>query len=228
MDKDLDAQPGRGLVYVVDDDADLRTELCELLCNNRFEALPFGDGAQFLDAIRPGDPSCVLLDVRMPGVDGITAQTRLRAKAPLAAVIMLSGHGDIPIAVQATKAGAIDFIEKPVAAGALLCSIDDALATARARQSDLEPTGEARRLVATLSHREYQVLRGMVGGLQNKVIAYRLSLSQRTVEIYRAKAMKKLRARSLPLAVQTALVAGVPPLDSGDGTPADACLYLSA
>ena len=210
-------RPSRGLVYIVDDDDDIRDEVYELLCNTGYEAHAFGDSAEFLEAIKSDGPVCVLLDVRMPGVDGIAALPRLRSKAPLAAVIMLSGHGDIPVAVQATKAGAIDFIEKPVSVALLLDSIDDALTTAEARRNDLEPLDEARRLVTSLSQREYQVLQGMVGGLANKVIAYRLNLSQRTVEIYRAKLMKKLHARSLPLAVQTALAAGVQPLDTSDG-----------
>nr|WP_314444226.1 response regulator [uncultured Sphingomonas sp.] len=226
MGDTLHRTTGEGLVYVVDDDQDLREELQELLSRCGYQARAFGDPADFLAQISGDCPLCVLLDVRMPGVDGITVQARLRSIAPLAAVIMLSGHGDIPLAVQATKAGAIDFMEKPVASATLLAAVADALAASEARQRSSRPAEEAAALVNALSQREVQVLRGLVAGLANKVIAYRLDLSQRTVEIYRAKLMRKLKVRSLPAAVQIALAAGLVPL--GDEGPVTRPLTLDA
>lgn len=209
-----------GLVYIVDDDEALREELQDLIAGAGYDVQPFQSSIDFLDNVRADIPVCVLLDIRMPVIDGITAQRRLVEIAPHATVIIISGHGDIPLAVQAIQAGALNFMEKPASAAAILASVANALAVARERQGASQDRDSARTIIESLSKREYQVLQGMVAGYANKMIAYQLDLSQRTVEIYRSKLMQKLRVKSLPLAVRTAIAAGVPPLEAEARTSA--------
>lgn len=198
-------------VYIVDDEADMRAELAEALELRGFVVTGFGDGVDFLASEADLAPGCVVLDLNMPGMGGIQVQEALVERASQHKIVMLTGAGSVSTAVRAMHAGAIDFLEKPF-------HIDDlvrAIGSAVSRQLQ-EVQQDSRRRVAEeqigrLSDRERDVLCGMILGLANKIIAYRLGLSPRTVEAYRAQLMQKLGVRSLAEAVQIALEAGLEP-----------------
>lgn len=196
------------LIAIVDDDEALRRSTASLLSRSGYEAKVFESGDDFLRSQVHDQFSCVILDVQMPGRDGLAVLRMLRDRAESPPVIVLTGHGAIPAAVEAMRLGAHDFIEKPVAPDELLAAIagataaDVAFAGARIRRSD----AEAR--VAALSERQRQVLQGILRGLQNKIIAFELGLSIRTIEAYRSQLLTKLRVRGTAEAVRLALTAG--------------------
>src|SRR5579871_2314438 len=196
-------------VYIVDDDDAVRDSLGFQLETAGYEVVGFASGADFLDAASTLTPGCLILDVRMPEIDGIELQARLNALNLSFPIIMITGHGEVPLAVRAMKAGAVDFVEKPFSEDAILESIK--LAQSRAGPSD-RTDGDAemaRARLALLSAREREVLDGLVAGRPNKVIAFELGLSARTVEVHRARVMDKMQARSLSELVRLALAAGV-------------------
>jgi two-component system response regulator FixJ len=201
--------PNNQVVHVIDDDADVRQSLAFLLSTAGFAVRVHESGAAFLKILSSAQDGCIVTDVRMPGVDGIELQRRLKIANSTMPVIVMTGHGDIALAVEAMKAGALDFIEKPFDDEVMLAAIRTALAH---RSSELE-RGSARSEVQgrldLLSERERQVLGGLVAGKPNKIIAYDLGISARTVEIYRANVMTKMRADSLSALVRMALLAGV-------------------
>ncbi|HEV7267781.1 MAG TPA: response regulator [Falsiroseomonas sp.] len=198
--------------YVVDDGAAVRRSLSLLLRSAGYEVETFADGEAFLEAATAELPfGCVLLDVRMPGLDGLSVQRRLSERRLPHPVIVISAHGDVPLAVQAMKAGACDFIEKPFEGEDILHAVEAALEHGSAAQAEAREAAEAAARIACLSAREGEVLQGLVAGRQNKVIAQHLGISPRTVEIHRGNLMGKLGARSLPEAVRMALAAGVKP-----------------
>lgn len=197
------------VVYVVDDDEAVRTALRFLLRAAGMEARLFESGLDLLEAVDRLEPGCIVTDVRMPGIDGLELVRRLRSRGVGHPVIVITGHGDVPLAVEAMKAGAADFIEKPFGDDVLLAAIQAALNT----EHRSEKTELAKRrfdeLLANLSPREQDVLRGVVAGKLNKVIAHELGISPRTVEVYRASMMTKTRANSLSELVRMALLAGL-------------------
>ena len=196
------------VVYVVDDEAPLRNALALLARSVGLKAQLFASAQEFLDAYRPGSaPACLVLDVRMPGMSGIELLERLRERrAPLATVVM-TGHGDIAMAVRAMKAGALDFIEKPFNDQLLLDLVHQGLARAtRGGGREVERAG-ARQCLARLTPREKEILAGIVRGLLNKQIADRLDLSTRTVELHRANIMEKSGAKSAAELVRMACLA---------------------
>lgn len=199
--------PTDALVHVVDDDLAVRQSLAFLLATDGLAVRVHESANAYLDAgTDPG--GCIITDVRMPEVDGIEFLRRLRQKGPMPPVIVMTGHADVPLAVEAMRAGAVDFIEKPFDDEVLLASVRSALAQA-ARSATLAARHDAARArLAALSERERQVLDGLVAGKANKVIGLDLGISPRTVEIYRANVMSKLQADSLPDLVRTALLAG--------------------
>lgn len=206
------------VAYVVDDEATVRRSLALLLRSAGFTVRDFDCGSAFLRAAEGKSLpfGCVLLDLRMPGLDGLAVQREMAARGVKLPVVVVTAHGDIAIAVQAMKAGACDFIEKPYDAETILQAAEAALARgdeARARARDAEDT-TAR--IAGLTPREAEVLQGLVAGRSNKVIAYDLGLSPRTVEVHRANLMAKLGVRSLSEAVRVALTAGFE-TNRGDG-----------
>jgi two-component system response regulator FixJ len=192
------------VIFVVDDDEAVRDSLCFLLEAAGYRCAAFPSGAALLQARPALSFGCLLLDVRMPEIDGVTTLERLRAEGFLLPTIIITGHADVPLAVRAMKAGARDFIEKPFSDGVIL----EAIAAALSAEANA-PGQEAVAKVASLSPREREVLEGLVAGLPNKTIAYDLGISPRTVEIHRAHVMEKLAARSLSDLVRTALAAGV-------------------
>jgi FixJ family two-component response regulator len=199
------------LVYIVDDEASIRDSLAMLLRSVGLKSSTFADAKSFLATYEPRANCCLVVDVRMPGMSGIELQDALRARGTGLPVIIITGHGDIAMAVRAMKAGAADFIEKPFHDQTLLDAVHRALERARASpggavDTDLK-TLHAR--LATLSAREREVMVLVVEGRPNKVVATRLGLSTRTVEVHRAKVMEKMGARSLAELVRTAMACGV-------------------
>jgi two-component system response regulator FixJ len=197
-------------VHVVDDDADVRRSLERLLDAAGFHVVSYDSSSAFLQTARGLSAGCVLLDIQMPGVDGLEVQSVLnRLRVPLS-VIVMTAHGDVASAVQAMKAGAVDFLEKPFDDKTLLNAIEAALAKAGRRVGDREPV-KAAQLIATLSPRERDVLDGLLAGRPNKVIAFDLGISVRTVEVHRARMMERLGTRRLADAVRFAFLAKLAP-----------------
>jgi two-component system response regulator FixJ len=191
-------------IYVVDDDAGVRDGLKALLAVKGFEVATFASAEAFLADVGEIGPGCVLVDVRMPGMSGLELQRELKKKHAALPVVIITGHGDVPMAVTALKAGAIDFIEKPFDTDALLAAIDEAmLRAAAARPSPDQEIVISR--IGRLTPRERQVMDLVVAGQPNKVIADRLQIAVRTVEIHRARVMDKMEARSLSDLVRMAL-----------------------
>jgi two-component system response regulator FixJ len=203
-------------LFIVDDDAAVRDSLRALLESAGFAVTDFDSANALLEspAIRNG--SCVVADIRMPDMDGLTLQEELSRREILLPVIIVTGHGDVPLAVRAMKAGAVDFIEKPFDEQVILHSVQKALAMARETRDQTSLTKEAESRIAGLTARERQVLEHLVAGRSNKVIAYELDISPRTVEIHRAHLMEKVQARSLSDLIQLALAAGVSPAEAKD------------
>ncbi|MDE4910320.1 response regulator FixJ [Methylobacterium sp. 092160098-2] len=193
-------------VHIVDDDLAVRQSLAFLLATDGL-AVQVHDSATAFLAAGTDRVGCIVTDVRMPDIDGVELLHRLRQRGRMPPVIVMTGHADVALAVEAMKAGAVDFIEKPFDDDVLLASIRSALARAdRARTRDANGDAVRARLAA-LSERERQVLEGLVAGKANKVIGLDLGISPRTVEIYRANVMSKMQAGSLSELVRMALIA---------------------
>jgi two-component system response regulator FixJ len=209
--------PSRRTLHIVDDDDDVRESAALLLDASGYSVVTHSSGVEFLRAFDASVPCCILLDIHMPGTDGLAVQRRLAERGVAYPVIVLTGQGDISIAVQAMKNGAFEFLEKPYLNEVLLAAVRDAFARLEATHEDRAMTAESKLHIARLTTRETQVMQGLLAGLPNKLIAYELGISVRTVEIYRANVMEKLDARSLSTAVRIALAAGVEPLIPGRG-----------
>ena len=199
---------GKGKVYVVDDDEAVRDSLEILLGAAGFDVMAFASAEAFLAEPRAPGRACLLSDIRMPGMSGVELLEKVLAQDDGCPVVLITGHGDVPLAVDAMKRGAHDFIEKPFDDERLIAAIDGALARGGGRATPaVDP--EAVERVASLSRRERQVMEGLIGGRSNKAIARDYGISPRTVEVYRANVMTKMRAASLAELVQIALRAGV-------------------
>ena len=198
-------------VHVVDDDAAVRRSLERLLDAAGFHVVSYQSPAAFLNAASGLSAGCVLLDIRMPGVDGLEVQARLNRLRVNLPVIVMTGHGDVPSAVRAMKAGAVDFLEKPFDDETLLHAIGGAFAKAsRLIGGDWEAVRAAQR-IATLSPREREVLDALLAGRQNKVIAFDLNISVRTVEVHRARMMERLGTKQFADAIRLAVMAKLAP-----------------
>ena len=197
------------LVHVIDDDDAVRQSLAFVLQTARMGVRTYESATAFLSALPGIEPGCIVTDVRMPGLSGIDLLRRLRELEVGMPVIVITGHGDIQLAVEAMKVGAADFIEKPFDDEVLLAAVRSALGQwERGVHKDAERAQLTARLAA-LSNREREVLEGLVAGKPNKVIAFDLGISPRTVEIYRANVMTKMEAASLSDLVRMALIAGM-------------------
>ena len=203
--------PADRYVYIVDDDEAVRDSLSVLLEAVGHRVRAFGLARDFLDAATTLPAGCLIADIRMPEMDGLELQRALYERALHFPMIVITGHGDVPLAVRAMKAGALDFIEKPFATPTILSSVEAALTrVASAEQHD--PVAQAAQAkLELLSPREREVLEGLLAGLPNKTIAYDLAISPRTVEIHRARVMDKMGARSLSELIRFALAAGLQP-----------------
>jgi two-component system, LuxR family, response regulator FixJ len=195
-------------VFIVDDDEAVRESLQALLEAKGHTVAAFATAEAFLAGYRPGQPACALVDLRMPGMDGMALLEQLRAKGARLPVVMVTGHGDIALAVRAMKAGALDFVEKPYRNEAILDIVGRALAMAVSGVETVVSADAAER-IAALTPRERDVLERLVAGKPNKIIAHELQISPRTVEIHRANLMKRMQADSLSHLVRMALAAGV-------------------
>jgi len=196
-------------ILIVDDDADVRDSLRALLESAGFEVRDFDSARRVLEDDALAQGACLIADIRMPDMDGLALQEELVRRRVGLPVIIVTGHGDVPLAVRAMKAGAVDFIEKPFDDELLLESIKRALTLGRESrgQASLAHTAAAR--IAVLTERERQVLERLIAGQPNKVIAFELDISPRTVEIHRAHVMEKMQAKSLSDVVRLALAAGL-------------------
>ena len=197
------------LVYLVDDDEAIRHSASFMLRHAGFTVKTFPDGISFLDEVTPQTSGCVLLDVRMPGMDGLAVQAVMNERAINMPVIVLTGHGDVAVAVEAMKGGAIDFLEKPYEKKGLIDAIDRGFSQLDSQANAERAQTEARAQLAQLTARESEVLEFLVAGLTNKMIAQELSISPRTVEIHRSHVMEKLQADSLSAVLRIAFKAGI-------------------
>ena len=199
--------PAEKLVHIVDDDDSVRRSAAFMLKHAGYRVESHVSGVEFLKLAKSTERGCVLLDVRMPEMDGLEVQQKMGARGIDMPVVILTGHGDIALAVKALRAGAINFIEKPYEKEALLRAIEEAyMRLDRAHDHEMK-AGEAKIRLDTLTGRERDVLNGLAAGYPNKTIAYDLGISPRTVEIYRANMMEKLRVRSLSEALRIAFIA---------------------
>jgi two-component system, LuxR family, response regulator FixJ len=192
-------------VFVVDDDSGVRSSIRMLLKSIGIAATSLASAQEFLDAFDSSQPGCLVLDIRMPGMSGMELQQQLSLQGAIIPVIFITGHGDIPMAVEAMQHGAFDFLQKPFRDQDLIDRIQKALARDRETRTALQKHSQIREKLESLTPREKDVLRLLIKGQQNKVMAAELGLSQRTVEIHRAHIMDKTGANSLAQLVRMVL-----------------------
>ncbi|MGU3495202.1 response regulator FixJ [Xanthobacteraceae bacterium A53D] len=198
-------------VHVIDDDDAVRESLAFLLESSGISAQQHTSALAFLDSGAALDRGCVVTDVRMPGMSGVELLKELQDRGATLSVVVMTGHGDVPLAVEAMKLGAADFLEKPFDDHAMLTAVKACMQRSQQAGREDDTRREAARRIEVLSQRERQVLECLVAGLANKTIAYDLGISPRTVEVYRANVMTKMQAASLPELVRMALLAGIAP-----------------
>lgn len=196
-------------VYLVDDDEAIRRSAAFMLRSSGYAVKTFGTGVEFLDEVRELDGGCILLDVRMPEMDGLEVQQALHERGIDFPVVVMTGHGDVTVAVQAMKAGAVDFIEKPFDKDVLIEAIEDGFSRLDQANSNLSRRDQAQARLRVLTPRERDVLEGLARGNPNKTIAYDLEISPRTVEVHRANLMQKLEVASFSEALRIAFAAGL-------------------
>jgi two-component system response regulator FixJ len=198
-------------VHIIDDDAAVRDSLAFLLSSAGISAETHESATAFFNRHTGDDVACIVTDIRMPEIGGLDLLRRVKELKPELPVIVITGHGDVPLAVEAMKLGAADFIEKPFDDEALLAAIGAVLDRSRRREREEAKLLELRDRLASLSARERQVLDGLVAGHPNKTIAFDLGISPRTVEVYRANVMTKMQAATLSELVRMALMTGAFP-----------------
>jgi two-component system response regulator FixJ len=201
--------PNKAKVYVIDDDEAMRDSLNFLLDSAGFDVTLFETAQNFLDVLPGLEFGCVVSDVRMPGIDGIELLKRLKATQSTFPILIMTGHGDVPLAVEAMKLGAVEFLEKPFEDDRLIGMIEAAIRQAEPAARSEAITHDIAARVATLSPRERQVMEGLIAGLSNKLIARDYDISPRTIEVYRANVMTKMQANSLSELVRLAMRAGL-------------------
>ncbi|WP_010219578.1 response regulator transcription factor [Sphingomonas sp. PAMC 26621] len=201
-------------VHLVDDEDAIRRSAGFLLRSSGFDVVTYASGTEFLASASQAAPGCILLDIRMPGIDGLEVQRTLGERGIGFPVIVLTGHGDITLSVRAIKAGAVDFLEKPFEKAALLLAIEEAFERLADTQAQRLDASDATVRLAALTPRERDVLEGLVAGQPNKITAYKLGISTRTVEAHRANLTHKLGVRSISDVLRLAFAAnlGAPPV----------------
>jgi len=210
--------PSDAIVHVIDDDEAARDSLAFLLTSAKIDVKTYESATAFLNSMADIKSGCIITDVRMPGMSGIDLLRKLKELGVAVPVIVVTGHGDVPLAVEAMKIGAADFLEKPFDDEVLLASVRSAFARQEGTDKRRAERTEIESKLAALSNRERDVLQGLVRGLANKQIAFDLGISPRTVEIYRANLMTKMQASSLSDLVRMALIANI--LDAGQSPDA--------
>lgn len=200
---------GESRIYVIDDDQAMRESLKFLLDSAGFEVSLFETAVSFLEALPGLKFGCVISDVRMPGLDGIELLKRMKAGHSAFPVVIMTGHGDVPLAVEAMKLGAVEFLEKPFDDDRLVATIETAIRQGEPAAKSEAVAQDIAARVATLSPRERQVMDGLICGLSNKLIAREHDISPRTIEVYRANVMTKMQANSLSELVRLAMRAGL-------------------
>jgi FixJ family two-component response regulator len=205
VQKDVKRKP---LVYIVDDDDGMRRALTVLITTIGYQPVAFAKPTEFLAKYDAGQPACLVLDVRMPEMSGLEVQQQLNKTGSMLPVILISGHGDIPMAVQAMKDGAFDFLQKPFRDQELIDRINGALKLDAQNRESVDRLADLKAREESLTPREREVLALVVDGKANKVIAIDLGLSERTVEIHRANVMEKMGARSVAHLVKMHLMLG--------------------
>jgi two-component system response regulator FixJ len=198
------------VVHLIDDDEAVRQAVAFLLATSGFAVRVYESAVAFLDALPSVQPGCVVTDVRMPGLDGLALQRELKTRGVALPVIVVTGHGDVPLAVEAMKAGAVDFIEKPFNDESLLSAIRVAIDRHARNARRSEEITEIKAKLASLSPREHEVLDGLIAGLPNKTIAYDLKISARTVEVHRANLMTRMGAHSVADLVRMVFIVRAP------------------
>lgn len=201
--------PHKGNVYVIDDDPAMRDSLDFLLGSAGFSVTLFDSALKFLETMPSLAFGCVVSDVRMPGMDGIDLLRQLKKEPKTLPIVIMTGHGDIPLAVEAIKLGAIDFLEKPFEDERLVIMISTALSQAADQSKTESISADIASRIASLSPRERQVMDGLVAGLSNKLIARDYNISPRTIEVYRANVMTKMQASSISELVRLAMRGGI-------------------
>jgi two-component system response regulator FixJ len=197
------------IVHLVDDDEAIRRSAGFMLKTSGYKVSAYASGVELLKEVKALPPGCILLDVRMPEMDGLQVQEELKQRGVGYPVIVMTGHGDVTVAVQAMKAGAVDFIEKPFEKAVLLSAIEEGFSRIEHAGQSRARAEEAQVRLQALTPREKDVLEGLVLGHPNKTIAYDLDISPRTVEIHRANLMSKLGVASLSEALRIAFAAGL-------------------
>lgn len=192
------------VVHLIDDDDSVRRSVGFMLKTSGYQVHSYANGIDFLKEAKSLEQGCILLDIRMPGMDGLQVQEALGERGVSLPVIIMTGHGDVPLSVRAMKAGAIDFIEKPFAKETLLSALDAGLSVLKRTGTGRDRGRDAAIRLKALTPREREVLDGLADGLPNKTIAYDLGISPRTVEIHRANLMTKLNVRNLSEALRLA------------------------
>jgi len=197
------------VIHIVDDEEAIRRSAGFMLKTSGFTVTTHVSGVAFLQEVRHLEPGCVLMDVRMPDMDGLEVQAAMIERGVAMPVVVLTGHGDVTLAVRAMKAGAVDFIEKPFEKAVLLAAVEAAFERLDDAEGRAARAADAAVAVAALTGREQDVLKGLAQGSPNKTIAYDLGISPRTVEVHRANLMSKLKVRSLSEALRIAFSAGL-------------------
>lgn len=196
-------------VYLVDDEKAVRSSIGFMLKTSGIRVVPFENGIEFLKEVKTLEPGCILLDIRMPGMDGLEVQEQLTERGISYPIVVMTGHGDVDVAVRAMKGGAVDFIEKPFDKSVLIAAIQEGFKRiGHAGRAD-KRREEAQVRLNGLTARELDVLEGLVVGYPNKTIGYDLGISARTVEIHRANLMKKLEVSNLSDLLRIAFSAGM-------------------
>jgi two-component system response regulator FixJ len=203
----------QSIVYIVDDDRDVRSSISFMLGIAGMRTRPFASGLDFIDSLEHLEPGCILLDVRMPDIDGVEVLEELAKREITWPVIIMTGHGEVSLAVQTMKLGALDFLEKPFEEDLLQTCLGRASAALAKDTGEADIRREAKVRIERLTERERDVLQGLVGGLSNKLIAHRLGISLRTAEMHRANMMHRLGVKSLADALRIASQAGLEPME---------------